>query len=222
LQTEKPASLNTPLPKTLLFDGSSSLTREGFIPMFCKRFRKVTGLLLLATVGAQTGCVNLSNIALGPVGIPIPISPILQDNEEIQFHVHERYARVPIMGPLTAGGPVAAIDPPSDDEVIHALEKARPVRGGIPLLYEKQRNRVRIVKEKIADYIDDPRFIPLIGFAQLHHAHYKCTVYFEERTINGWPVPYTLDDKESVEVLYIDHNHFHMVGDPDTGSSSPY
>jgi len=190
--------------------------------MFCKRFRKVTGLLLLATVGAQTGCVNLSNIALGPVGIPIPISPILQDNEEIQFHVHERYARVPIMGPLTAGGPVAAIDPPSDDEVIHALEKARPVRGGIPLLYEKQRNRVRIVKEKIADYIDDPRFIPLIGFAQLHHAHYKCTVYFEERTINGWPVPYTLDDKESVEVLYIDHNHFHMVGDPDTGSSSPY
>jgi hypothetical protein len=222
LQTEKPASLNTALPKILLFDGSSSLTREGFIPMFCKRFRKVTGLLLLATVGAQTGCVNLSNIALGPVGIPIPISPLLQDNEEIQFHVHERYARVPIMGPLTAGGPVAAIDPPSDDEVVHALEKARPVRGGIPLLYEKQRNRIRIVKEKIADYIDDPRFIPLIGFAQLHHAHYKCTVYFEDTTINGWPVPYTLVDKESVEVLYIDHNHFHMVGDPDTGSSSPY
>ena len=222
MQTEKPASLNTALPKILLFDGSSSLTREGFIPMFCKRFRKATGLLLLATVGAQTVCVNLSNIALGPLGIPIPISPLLQDNEEIQFHVHERYARVPIMGPLTAGGPVAAIDPPSDDEVVHALEKARPVRGGIPLLYEKQRNRIRIVKEKIADYIDDPRFIPLIGFAQLHHAHYKCTVYFEDTTINGWPVPYTLVDKESVEVLYIDHNHFHMVGDPDTGSSSPY
>ena len=147
--------------------------------MSCKRFQRITCLLLLATVGAQTGCVNLSNLSMGPLGIPIPISPYLQDNEEIQFHVHERYARVPIMGPLTAGSPVAAIDTPSDDEVIHALEKARPVRGGIPLLYEKQRNRVRIIKEKMADYIDDPRFIPLIGFAQLHHAHYKCTVYFE-------------------------------------------
>lgn len=190
--------------------------------MSCKRFQRITCLLLLATVGGQTGCVNLANVSMGPLGFPIPISPYLQDNEEIQFHVHERYARVPIMGPLTAGSPVAAIDPPSDDEVIHALEKARPVRGGIPLLYEKQRNRVRIIKEKMADYIDDPRFIPLIGFAQLHHAHYKCTVYFEERTINGWPVPYTLDDKETVEVIYIDHNHFHMVGDPDTGASSPY
>jgi hypothetical protein len=62
----------------------------------------------------------------------------------------------------------------------------------------------------------------LIGFAQLHHAHYKCTVYFEERTINGWPVPYTLEDNECVEVIYIDHNHFHMCGDPDAGESSPY
>jgi hypothetical protein len=170
--------------------------------MSCKRFKRITSLLLLAALGSQTGCIALSNFGLGPLGVPIPISPLLQDNEEIQFHVHERYA--------------------SDDECIHALEKARPLRGGIPLLYEKQRNRVRIVKEKMADYIDDPRFIPLIGFAQLHHAHYKCTMYFEERTINGWPVPYTLDDKESVEVIYIDHNHFHMVGDPETGASSPY
>jgi hypothetical protein len=47
-------------------------------------------------------------------------------------------------------------------------------------------------------------------------------VYFEERTINGWPVPYTLEDNECVEVIYIDHNHFHMCGDPDAGDSSPY
>ena len=190
--------------------------------MSFKRLHTALWLILIATASTQTGCIGLSNMGLGPFGIPIPISPYMQDSEEVQFHIHERYARVPIMGPLTRGGSVAAIDPPSDDEVVHALERARPVRGGVPFLYEKQRNKVRIVTEKIADYIDEPRFVPLIGFAQLHHAHYKCTVYFEERTINGWPVPYTLDDKECVEVIYVDHNHFHMCGDPDTGASSPY
>jgi hypothetical protein len=182
----------------------------------------LTGCLLALGCLVQTGCVGItSGINLGPFGVPIPVSPYFQDQEELEFHIHERYARVPIMGPLTAGGPTVALDPPSDDEVMQALERARPVRGGIPLLSEKQRNRVRIVKEKIADYIDPPRFVPLIGFAQLHHAHYKCTIYFEERYINGWPVPYTLEDKEAVEVIYIDHNHFHMCGDPDTGSG-PY
>ncbi len=123
---------------------------------------------------------------------------------------------------MTSGGPAIAIDPPSDDEVVQALEKARPTRGGFPLLNEKHRNNVRIVKEKLADYVDPPRFIPLIGMASLHHAHYKCTIYFSERTINGWPVPYTLEDKEAMEVIYIDHNHFHMCGNPDTGPSGLY
>ena len=179
---------------------------------------KYTSLVLLLSAAsvATTGCVGVTNgINMGPLGIPIPVSPYFQDQEELDFHIHERYERVPILGPLTAGGPAVALDPPSDDEVMQALEKARPVRGGIPLLHEKQRNNVQIVKCKIADYVDPPRFIPLIGMAQLHHAHYKCTVYFTERTINGWPVPYTLEDKEAVEVVYIDHNHFHMVGDPE-------
>ena len=121
-----------------------------------------------------------------------------------------------IIGTLTAGSKPYALDPPSDDEVVQALEKARPVRGGIPLLFERQRNNVQIVKEKIADYVDPPRFIPLIGMASLHHAHYKCTIYFSERTINGWPVPYTLEDKEAFEVVYIDHNQFHMFGNQNT------
>ncbi len=61
----------------------------------------------------------------GTVFDPIPVSPYFQDGEERDFHIHERYARVPILGPLTSGGPAIAIDPPSDDEVIQALEKAR-------------------------------------------------------------------------------------------------
>jgi len=186
-------------------------------------WKSLTGVALLLGAVSQTGCVGITEgFNLGPFGIPIPVSPYFQYEEERQFHMHERYERVPIMGPITAGGPAVALDPPSDDEVVQALENARPVRGGIPLFHERQRNNVRIVKEKIADYIDDPRFVPLIGFAQLHHAHYKCTIYFEERIINGWPVPYTLEDKEAMEVIYIDHNHFHMVGDPDCGESSLY
>ncbi|MEM7475505.1 MAG: hypothetical protein AAF483_10990 [Planctomycetota bacterium] len=178
--------------------------------------KTMLGFVLAAGLLATSGCVGITNgFNLGPLGVPIPVSPYFQDQEELQFHNHERYERVPIIGPITAGGTAVALDPPSDDEVMQALEKARPVRGGIPLLSEVQRNNVQIVKCKIADYVDPPRFIPLIGMAQLHHAHYKCTIYFEERRINGWPVPYTLEDKESVEVVYIDHNHFHKCGETD-------
>jgi hypothetical protein len=89
-------------------------------------------------------------------------------------------------------------------------------------LYEQQRNNVRIVKENIADYVDPPRFVPTIGPAQLHHAHYKCSIYFTEVTWVGWPVPHKLVDEDTVEVIYIDHNHFHMVGNVDPGVSTPY
>ncbi len=126
----------------------------------------------------------------------------------------------PSWGLLTAGGPVEGLDPPSDDEVWWALERANSVQGGFPFLYEKQPNDVTIVKEKIADYVDPPRVVPLIGPVQLHHVHYKCTVFYEERTIVGWPIPHTIVDEDAAEVLYIDHNHFHMVGDVDLGKGN--
>jgi hypothetical protein len=180
--------------------------------------------VLLATMAfSSAGCVGLSQgISLGPLAIPVPVSPYFQDEKEDEFWVHERYDRVPILGPLTAGGPAVALDPPSDDEVILAFERAKPVEGGVPFLYEVQRNNVRIVKEKIADYVDPPRFIPAVGPAQLHHAHYKCTVYFTEVRHVGWPIPHTLKDEDAVEVVYIDHNHFHMVGNVDPGANTNY
>jgi hypothetical protein len=173
---------------------------------------------------SSTGCFWFATQGpyLGVVSIPIPVSPYLQDKQEDEFWEHERYERVPILGPLTAGGPMKALDPPSDDEVMRALEHARPIEGGLPLLHETHRDNVQIVKEKIADYIDPPRFVPLIGPCQLHHAHYKCTIYFTEVTHVGWPVPYTMRDEDSVEVVYIDHNHFHMVGHIDPGVHSNY
>jgi hypothetical protein len=182
-----------------------------------------SSVLLAVLACASTGCVGISQgPTLGVFGIPVPVSPYFQHKAEERAWIAERYETVPILGPMTAGGPAVALDPPSDDEVMHALEKADPIQGGLPLLYERQRNNVRIVKEKIADYVDPPRFIPTIGPAQLHHAHYKCTIYYSDTTRVGYPIPHTITDEDTVEVIYIDHNHFHMVGNMDPGVNTNY
>jgi hypothetical protein len=191
--------------------------------MSSKHFWCASTLLAILTL-TNTGCFWIAKQGpnLGMFSIPIPVSPYYQDSEEYKFWVHEKYGKAPILGPLAPGGPVEAVDPPSDDEVMVGLERVRPVRGGLPLLWERQRNNVRIVKDKIADYIDPPRVYPLIGPAQLHHAHYKCTVYFTETTRMGWPLPYTTTVDDAQEVIYIDHNHFHMVGNVNTGASANF
>ncbi len=172
-------------------------------------------LLLAATTLGSTGCTTYGP-NLGFLAYPIPISPYFQDLEEDKHWEHERYDRTPILPPFTPGGPQIAMDPPSEDEVMRVLERSHPVEGGLPFLHEVQRNGVRIAIEKIADYVDPPRVYPMLGPAQLHHAHYKCTVYFSERNRVGWPVPYTTTDEDSVEVIYIDKNHLHMVGNVQT------
>jgi hypothetical protein len=153
---------------------------------------------------------------------PIPVSPFWQEGLEDDFWEHERYDRVPILGPVTSGGPPVALDPPSPDEVWRALEKARPVEGGLPFLHETQRNNVEMVVEPIADYVDPPRFYPLVGPAQLHHCHYKCTIYYQETTWIGWPIPHQRRDEDTQEVVYIDHNHLHIVNGTDDGITGHY
>lgn len=184
------------------------------------------GLTLAMLALLTTGCgwgLTTQGPSLGPVlAIPIPISPYFQERKEDEAWEKERYDRVPILGPIDdSGGPPVALDPPSDDEVIRALEKARPIEGGIPMLWVRNRNNVRITKEKIADYVDAVRVYPMIGPAQQHHAHYKCTVYYEDVRRVGWPVPHTIRDEDAREVLYIDHNHLHMVGNVDNAECLP-
>ena len=179
------------------------------------------GLLLMSLLAAA-GCTSYGPHLMGVwTGFPVPMSPYFQDQLEDNAHMKEYYERVPILGPITEG-PHVALDPPSDDEIMRALEKARPVEGGIPFLHQVQRNNVRIVKEPIADYVDETRNYPLIGPAQLHHAHYKCIIYFSEKTRIGWPIPHTIEDEDAQEVIYIDHNHFHLVGNVDGGPGSAY
>jgi hypothetical protein len=38
----------------------------------------------------------------------------------------------------------------------------------------------------------------------------------------GWPVPHTLVDDDTQEVIYIDHDHLHMVGDVDPGCDANF
>ena len=176
-------------------------------------------LLALPTLAASGCSWPLNTQFSSPswhLPVPITLSPYFQKEQEDKFWMRERYQRVPILGPTTSG-PVAALDPPSPDEVMRALERARTVEGGVPLLHEIQRNNVRMVVEQLADYMDPPRVYPLIGPAQLHHAHYKCIIYFTEVTRVGWPIPYTTVDEDAQEVIYVDHNHFHMVGNVNDG-----
>lgn len=185
-------------------------------------------ILLLPLVAfaltTSSGCfwVTTQGPYLGFLSIPIPVSPFFQDDKEDKWWEKERYDRVPILGPITSGGPAIALDPPSDDEIMRALERAQPVEGGLPFMHEIQRNDVRIVKTKIADYVDPPRVYPLVGPAQQHHAHYKCTIYYSQIQRVGWPLPHSLIDEDSQEVVYIDHNHLHMVGNVDTGADANY
>ena len=190
--------------------------------MLTKKLPVLMALVMAALAVSTTGCFQSVGPSLGIFSVPLPVTPYWQKSQEDKFHIHERYARVPILGPITSGGPVKALDPPSDDEVWRALERANQTQGGFPFLNETQRSNVTFIKEKIADYIDPPRVVPLIGPAQLHHAHYKCTAYYKEKRIAGWPIPHTLTDEDSVEVLYIDHNHFHMVGDVDLGKTNTH
>jgi hypothetical protein len=180
------------------------------------------GILGLMSLLSATGCSSVAGPNFGILNFPVPVSPYFQKEAEDTFWNHRRYDRMPVLGPITPGSPEVALDPPSEDEVMRALEKARPVQGGLPFLHEIQRNNVRIAIEKISDYVDPPRVMPLVGPVQLHHAHYKCIVYFTEVTRVGWPVPYTNTREEDQEVVYIDHDHLHMVGNVDPGPGSNY
>ncbi|HMO85520.1 MAG TPA: hypothetical protein PKC18_11445 [Lacipirellulaceae bacterium] len=106
---------------------------------------------------------------------------------------------LPILGPITSGARTVVLDPPSDDEVMRALAKAQRVPGAVLQRWDGGRRPVRIVKEKVADYVDAPRHYPLVGMAQLHHAHFKCTIHCED----------------VYEVIHVDHNHLHMTGSGD-------
>ena len=110
--------------------------------------------------------------------------------------------RIPLRGPITSGGKAKLIEAPSDQEIL------RLVRAGLPksaLLLPENRSSLSIEKQLIADYTDPAKSYPLIGPAQLHHAHYKCVIRLQTNN--------TADSTQEPLTFYIDHSHLHVSDD---------
>jgi hypothetical protein len=174
------------------------------------RMRVALLLVLVAWAGAS-GCYQLNPFLIGHAPIPIPVPPWVSERMEEKY-AHRLLHRTPIMPPILPGQPLPVCeDPPSEEEIIRALPR---VARGVPYLYEEFRDDFTFVTEKIVDQIDPVTFIPLVGSAQLHHCHFKCTVYYRERITSHYPFPFTVVN-DRVQVVYIDKDHLHLAAGPD-------
>ncbi|MCS6866368.1 MAG: hypothetical protein RMJ56_14990 [Gemmataceae bacterium] len=158
--------------------------------------------------------VPVVNIGCNPFTLglltPIPVQPWVAERMEEKYN-HHKDGKVPIMPPIRDGFPPPICeDPPSDAEVLRAMPR---VPRGVPYVYEVFRDDIVIVKNRLVDKIDPPRFFPLVGPAQLHHCHWECVVYYTELIQSDYPFPVYIK-RPRVQVIYIDKDHLHLyVGD---------
>jgi hypothetical protein len=115
--------------------------------------------------------------------------------------------RTPILPPVSEGRAAPCGDPPDEAAILRAL----PRMTSVPGLVEQHRDDIEVVTERIVDKIDPPRFFPLLGAAQLHHCHWKCTVYYNETVEGTYPFRFSFR-RPRVEVVYIDKDHLHLCG----------
>jgi hypothetical protein len=169
------------------------------------------GLLLAAAVLAPLGASGCTpwNIGFYPfsmgVTTPIPVFPWVTERMEDKY-CHKNDFRTVIMPPIPEGHRPWCEDPPDQAMVLRAMPR---VTRGVPYVYEEFRDDIQVVSELIKDTIDPPRFFPLVGPAQLHHCHWKCTIYYTETVESGYPFPFRCT-KPRVEVVYIDKDHLHL------------
>ena len=124
---------------------------------------------------------------------------------------HKHDYNTPLMPPIREGfAEPRCEDPPSDRSVLRALPQQ--IRG-VPFIYEEFRDDITIVKNRIVDKIDPPRFFPLVGMAQLHHCHWECGVYYNETVQSSFPNPVYVKNPK-VQVVYIDLDHLHLYVGP--------
>jgi hypothetical protein len=172
--------------------------------------RKVRTLVLVAVAaiapGGLGGCLPLS------MGIftPIPVPPWVTERMLEKYQWNNDF-RTPILPPIREGFPPPLCeDPPDESAVLRAMPH---VARGVPYFYEEFRDNISIVTERLVDKIDPPRFFPLVGPAQLHHCHWKCTMYYTETIESGWPFPFRTV-KPRVQVVYMDKDHLHLYTCP--------
>jgi hypothetical protein len=130
---------------------------------------------------------------------------------------HPNDFRTPIMPPLRDGFPAPICeDPPTDQEVLRTMPR---MARGVPFVYEEFRDDIEIVPERLVDKIDPPRFYPLVGPAQLHHCHWKCTIYYKDTRLGSQPYAYKIV-KDRVQVVYIDKDHLHVWVGPNPNAQA--
>jgi len=124
-------------------------------------------------------------------------------------YLHKNDYRTPVMPPIREGFPPPICEDPPDDAMV--LRAMLHIPRGVPYVYEEFRDQIEVTKELLVDRIDPVRFFPLIGPANLHHCHWKCTIYFTETVESGYPFPFRAK-RPRVEVVYIDKDHLHVAG----------
>ncbi|HEY7153887.1 MAG TPA: hypothetical protein VH575_07990 [Gemmataceae bacterium] len=113
--------------------------------------------------------------------------------------------RTPILPPVRDGETVQG-EEPSKARILRAL----PRMVHVPGICEESRDNIQIVTERLVDKIDPPRFFPLVGPAQLHRCHWKCTVYYQDTIALHYP--FTLQyARVCSQVVYVDSDHLHIV-----------
>jgi len=155
-------------------------------------------------------CVPVQPMPTNPTPICVPVEPIAAPKSE--WHSGDQSKtndnndlRTPIMPPLREGAADACNDAPNDAEILRALGK--PCCE--PCCVEKCCDDVQIVTEHVVNRVDEPRFFPLVGPAQLHYSRWKCTVYSTETLYSSLFFPIQIT-RPHVEVVYIEKDHLHL------------
>ena len=161
----------------------------------------LAGVVLVASM--NSGCINPT--AMG-IFTPVPMQPWVADRIEERL-VYRNDHRTTVMPPIPPGHRPLCEDPPDKAEILRTMPR---VTRGVPYIYEEFRDDIEITVEKLVDHVDPPRFYPLIGPAQLHHCHWKCTVFFTETIEYSYPFPFRAKRRRA-EVVYIDKDHLHQV-----------
>lgn len=143
------------------------------------------------------------------------------------------YANLPegyyLLAPIVDASTHVASDPPDDDFILRAANIVPPsdqtFEPGPDFPFNREAageaippeitspvtnaHNIRIVKEILADSIDPARIFRPGGPAQLHHAYYRCTIY------------YTTDlGTIQQRVIYIDKDHLHMAVNFESGTQN--
>jgi len=170
-------------------------------------YKRLFAASVLLSMTVVCGCTPFG---MG-LATPIPMQPWVADRIEERM-VNRNDNRTPILPAIPPGHRSYCEDPPDAQEILRAMPR---VTRGVPYIYEEFRDDIEFTVEKLVDRVDPPRFFPLIGPAQLHHCHWKCTVYFTETVESTYPFPFRVKRRRA-EVIYIDKDHLHLcVSGPD-------